>query len=92
VERVSSRDFPGERHRVAVTTTGYFGTLLDHNGDLKLVVEGEVFRSGDELRGCALEVRIAEPQKVGTQRVVGEWNRAGRQTLDEQTVDVAGSA
>ena len=49
---------------------------MQQNGDLKLVVEGEVFRAEDELRGTRLEVRIAEPQKVGTHRAVQAWNDA----------------
>ena len=49
---------------------------MENDGDLKLVVEGEVFRPEDELRGVRLDVRIAEPQKAGTYRVVGEWNQA----------------
>jgi hypothetical protein len=81
----------GTRHRVAVTTSGYFGTLVEHDGDLKLVVEGEVYRPGDELRGVRPDVQIAEPQKTGTHRVVQAWNEAVRQNLDEQTADVAGS-
>ena len=51
---------------------------------------GKVFRPEDELRGMRLDVRLAEPQKAGTHRVVQEWNEAVRQTLDEQTADVAG--
>jgi len=43
------------------------------NGDLKLVVEGEVFRPQDELRGVRPEIRIAEPQKA--ERIV--WFNAG---------------
>jgi hypothetical protein len=61
--------------------------LVD-NGDLKLVVEGEVLGPEDELRGVRPEVRIAEPQKVGADRAVQAWNEAVRQTLDGQTVDV----
>ena len=64
---------------------------MEQNGDLKLVVEGEVFRPEDELRGVRLDVRLAEPQKVGTHRVVERWNQAVRQTTDEQTADVSGS-
>jgi len=37
------------------------------------------------------DVKIAEPQKVGTHRVVQTWNDAVRQNLDEQMADVAGS-
>ena len=64
---------------------------MEQNSDLKLVVEGEVFRPGDELRGTRLEVRTAEPQKVGTERAARRWNEALRQTTDEQTADVSGS-
>ena len=88
-------ELPGKRHRVVITTTGYFGTLIRTDGidgdELKLVTEGAVFRMEDELRGSKLEVGIAEPQKVGTERAVKRWNEAMRQTLDEQTADVAGS-
>jgi hypothetical protein len=42
---------------------GNFGTLIEHDGDLKLLVEGEIFRPQDDLRGGTLEVRIAEPKK-----------------------------
>jgi hypothetical protein len=38
-----------ERHRVAVTITGYFRTLIAGD-ELKLVTEGAVFRPGDDLR------------------------------------------
>jgi hypothetical protein len=69
-------ELPGNRHRVIVPYSGNWGTLVEHNGDLKLVVEGKVFRPEDDLRGGSLEVRIAEPQKAGTHRVVQEWNRA----------------
>ncbi len=61
---------------------------MEQNSDLKLVVEGEVLRPEDELRGVRLDVRLAEPQKVGTGRAVQAWNEAVRQTLVEQTVDV----
>jgi len=57
----------GKRHRVAVTTTGYFGTLVDGDG-LTLLTEGEVFCVEDELHGTTLDVGITEPQKVGTHR------------------------
>jgi len=66
----------GTRHRVIVPYSGNWGTLVENNGVLKLVVEGRVFGPTDDLRGGTLEVRIAEPQKVGTLRVVQEWNRA----------------
>jgi hypothetical protein len=69
-------DLPGERYAVSLPSLGAFGLLVEHDGDLKLVVEGRVFRPEDELRGVRLEVRIAEPEKVGTHRVVQEWNRA----------------
>jgi hypothetical protein len=69
----------GVRHRVGVTTSGYFGTLVVDGGDLTLPTEGAVFRPGDELRGTRLEVRIAEPQKAGTHCAVQEWN-AGVET------------
>jgi hypothetical protein len=52
---------------------------VEQNSDLKLVVEGEVFRPGDELRGVRPDVQIAAPQKAGTRRVVEEWN-AGVET------------
>jgi hypothetical protein len=55
-----------------------------NNGDLKLVVEGEVFRPEDELRGLRQHVRIAEPQKAETQRVVEAWNEVSRPKPDEQ--------
>jgi hypothetical protein len=44
---------------------GNFGTLIEQEGDLKLLVEGEMFRPHDDLRGGTLEVNIAEPQKAG---------------------------
>jgi hypothetical protein len=69
-------ELPGTRHRVIVPYSGHFGTLVENDGDLKLIVEGKVLRPTDELRGGSLEVRIAEPQKAGTHRLVGEWNRA----------------
>ena len=83
-------EISGERHRVAVTATGYFGTLIDGD-ELKLVTEGAVFHTEDELRGSKLEVGIADAQKVGTDRAVERWNEAVRQTLDEHTVDIGGS-
>ncbi len=55
-----------------ISVPNVFGTLIDHDGDLKLVLEGEVFRPGDELRGVRPEVMIAEPQKPGADR--GRWN------------------
>jgi hypothetical protein len=64
------------RHRVAVATTGYVGTLIENGEDLKLVAEGKVFSSRDEVRGTKLEVGIQKPEKAGTHRVVQEWNRA----------------
>ena len=78
------------RHRVAVTTTGYLGTLIDGN-ELKLVTEGAVFRTEDELRGSKLEVGIVEPQKVGTGRAVERWNEmvavTGRNKMEAQTTE-----
>jgi hypothetical protein len=68
-------ELQGTRHRVVSPYAGNFGTLIEHNGDLKLVLEGEIFRPEDDLRGCPLEVVIAEPQKVGTSRVVERWNQ-----------------
>jgi hypothetical protein len=75
-------EISGERHRVAVTTTGYFGTLIDGD-ELKLAAEAAVFRHGDELHGTRLEVGIAEPQKVGTDRAVRRWSKtvASRQIV-----------
>ena len=73
-------EFPGQRHRVAVTTTGYFGTLIVDGETLKLVTEGAVFRPEDEIRGMRPEVGIAELQKVETDRAVNCWNEAARQT------------
>jgi hypothetical protein len=49
---------------------------VEHDGDLKLVVEGEVFRPGDEIRGTKLEVMIWKPEKAGGSRAVEMWNRA----------------
>jgi len=57
-----------------ISVPNVFGTLIDHDGDLKLVSEGEVFRPGDELRGVRPEVMIAEPQKPGADRAVRRWN------------------
>ena len=73
-------ELPGTRHRVAVPYSDNFGTLVEHDGDLKLVVEGEVFCPDDDLCGTRLEVRIAEPQKVGTERAVRRWNEIVRAT------------
>src|SRR5437763_951032 len=74
-------ELPGKRHRVAVTTTGCFGTLICADGadgdELKLVTEGAVFCSEDELRGSKLEVGIAEPQKLGTDRAGETLERGG---------------
>ena len=67
-------EISGERHRVAVITTGYFGTLIVDGDELKLATEGAVFRFEDELRGSKLEVGIVEPQKPGANRVVKRWN------------------
>lgn len=67
-------ELPGERHRVIVATSGGFGTLVEHEGELKLVVEGEVLRSGEKLRGLMPEVRIAEPEDAGADRAVRCWN------------------
>jgi hypothetical protein len=39
-------------------------------------VEGKVLRPGDELRGVKPGVRLANQQRAGTRRLVGEWNRA----------------
>ncbi len=69
-------ELQGTRHRVIVPYSGNWGTLIDHEGDLELVVEGRVLRPTDELRGMRQDVRIAEPEKAGTHRVVQEWNRA----------------
>jgi len=51
---------------------------VEQNSDLKLVVEGEVFRPEDELRGVRPEVILTEPQKVGTDRAVRCWNELGQ--------------
>jgi hypothetical protein len=80
-------EISGKRHRVAVTTSGYFGTLVVDGDDLILLTEGGLFRPEDELRNVRLEIRIAEPQKAGTQRVVQAWNEAAGQMFDEQKVD-----
>jgi hypothetical protein len=69
-------ELPGTRHSVAVPNTGWFGTLMEHNGDLKLVVEGRVLRPEDKIHGMRQPVRIAESQRVGTHRVVQAWNEA----------------
>jgi hypothetical protein len=69
-------ELPGTRHRVIVPYSGNFGTLVEQEGNLRLVVEGDVFHPSDELRGGSLEVRIGEPEKVGTSRVVEKWNQA----------------
>jgi hypothetical protein len=69
-------ELPGTRHRVIVPYSGTYGLLVEHNGDLELVVEGKVLRPTDELRGVRQEVRIAEPEKSGTHRAVRRWNDA----------------
>ena len=72
-------ELQGKRHRVVSPYAGNFGMLIEHDGDLKLVLEGEIFRQEDDLRGCPLEVVIAEPQKAGASRVVPTalaWNAA----------------
>jgi hypothetical protein len=46
----------GKRHKVAVPSSGFFGTLVENDGDLKLVVEGEVFHPNDDLGGSPLNV------------------------------------
>jgi hypothetical protein len=82
-------ELPGTRHRVVVPYSGGYGLLVEHNGDLKLVVEGEVFCPGDELRAGSLEVRIAEPEKAGAHRVVEKWNQAVSNVLQNVVHDDA---
>ena len=67
-------ELPRMRHRVIVPSSGYFGTLIDHDGHLKLVTEGEVFRPGDELRGLVPEVGLAGLRQAGAADVVLRWN------------------
>jgi hypothetical protein len=69
-------ELKGARHRVISPYCGCYGTLIEHGGVLTLLVEGEAWRPEDKLRGCPLEVVIAEPQREGVERVVREWNRA----------------
>jgi hypothetical protein len=66
----------GKRHRVVVPYSGSFGTLVENEGDLKLIVEGEVFHVGDELRGVLPDVRTTEIEKAGDTRAVEKWNDA----------------
>jgi hypothetical protein len=79
-------ELPGTRHRVIVPSSGYFGTLVEHNGDLKLVVEGAVFSPQDELRGMRPEVRLAEQQRAGVDRVVMLWNTQVQESITAASV------
>jgi hypothetical protein len=48
--------------------------LVEHDGELKLVVEGEVFSPGDDLRGIKPEVKIPDARKSETEHMVSRWN------------------
>jgi hypothetical protein len=70
----------GERYRVTVPVAGYYGTLIENEGELKLVVMGEVYRPGEKLYGVRSEVMTAEPKRPGADRAVRRWNQAASAT------------
>jgi hypothetical protein len=47
-------DLKGVRHRIAGSTTGYFGTLVVDGDNLTLLTEGEAYRPGHKVRGLGL--------------------------------------
>jgi hypothetical protein len=78
---------PGTRHRVAVINCGCLGTLVERNGDLRLLAEGNVLRPEDEIRWLRQVVRN---RRTGEKRERIEWFKRGiersivKLSLDEQ--------
>jgi hypothetical protein len=69
-------DLPGTRHRVIVNGGEYdwhAGLLVEHKGELRLVVHGKVLLPEDGV-GVSF-ANMHQKRKANTRRVVGEWNR-----------------
>ena len=76
-------EISGKRYCVAVTTSGYYGTLVADGDDLILLTEGEVLRPENEHRRHWVEVMTIQPQEEA-QHVVQAWNEAARQNMNRR--------